>query len=69
LLDFFAAGALVAAAGTTRSGFFPLVAAGFALILFLSASIKSITGARVGCTVAVTSWPLCFAAIIAYMLS
>ena len=41
LLDFFAAGAeLIARTG----GFLPL-AAGLALILFLSASIKSITGA------------------------
>ena len=45
LLDFFAAGAeLIARTG----GFLPL-AAGLALMLFLSASIKSITGARCGC--------------------
>ena len=62
LLAFFAAGAeLIARTG----GFFPL-AAGLALMLFLNASIKSITGARCGCTVAVTSWPFYCAEIIAW---
>src|SRR5579871_6125527 len=70
-LRFFSGAAACACAETARTGGFlpPAVVGVFSAMLFLSASIKSMTGASFGCSAVAISWPWRLASIIFSMLS
>src|SRR5579863_3133974 len=70
-LRFFSGAAACACAEMARTGGFlpPAVVGVFSAMLFLRASIRSMTGASFGCSATAISWPWRFASIIFSMLS